>query len=125
LVRQHYWSSETKENSAGAVGDTYSDTSKDEPDPVVAYAEFDRYLSQLDSDYLKQVSAEIKGSYIEGQDTAEFYSYIQSQKPSASFVTAYSLKWLYLALSILMVLLIYAPDILSLKVISKFKYGKK
>jgi len=120
-----YWSSDTKENSAGAVGDTYSDTSKDEPDPIVAYAEFDRYLSQLDSDYLKQVSAEIKGGYIEGQDSPEFYSYIQSQKPSASFVTAYSLKWLYLTLAILMVLLIYLPDMRSLKILSQFKYGRK
>lgn len=120
-----YWSSETKENSAGAVGDTYSDTSKDEPDPIVAYAEFDRYLSQLDSEYLKQVSAEIKGGYIEGQDTEEFYTYIQSQKPSASFVTAYSLKWLYLTLSIFMLLLIYTPEILSLKILNKFNYAKK
>lgn len=120
-----YWSSETKENSAGAVGDTYSDTSKDEPDPIVAYAEFDRYLSQLDSEYLKQVSAEIKGGYIEGQDTEEFYTYIQSQKPSASFVTAYSLKWLYLTLAIFMLLLIYTPEILSLKILNKFNYAKK
>lgn len=120
-----YWSSETKENSAGAVGDTYSDTSKDEPDPIVAYAEFDRYLSQLDSEYLKQVSEEIKGGYIEGKDTQEFYSYIQSQKPSASFVTAYSLKWLYLTLALLMVLFIYAPNIISLKVLNKFNYSKK
>lgn len=120
-----YWSSETKENSAGAVGDTYSDTSKDEPDPIVAYAEFDRYLSQLDSEYLKQVSEEIKGGYIEGKDTQEFYSYIQSQKPSASFVTAYSLKWLYLTLAVLMILLIYAPNIISLKVLNKFNYSKK
>lgn len=114
-----YWSSDTKENSAGAVGDTYSDTSKDEPDPIVAYAEFDRYLSQLDSEYLKQISAEIKGSYIEGQDTEEFYTYVQSQKPSASFVTAYSLKWLYLILALLMLLLIYTPEILSLKIFKK------
>lgn len=120
-----YWSSDTKENSAGAVGDTYSDSSKDEPDPIVAYAEFDRYLSKLDSEYLKQVSAEIKGGYMEGQDTQEFYTYIQSQKPSASFVTAYSLKWLYLTLAILMLLLIYAPEILSLKILNKFKYSKK
>jgi len=120
-----YWSSDTKENSAGAVGDTYSDTSKDEPDPIVAYAEFDRYLSQLDSDYLKQVSVEIKGGYIEGQDSPEFYSYIQSQKPSASFVTAYSLTWLYLTLAILMVLLIYVPDMRSLKLPSRFRYGRQ
>lgn len=120
-----YWSSDTKENTAGAVGDTYSDTSKDEPDPIVAYAEFDRYLSQLDSEYLKQLAAEIKGGYIEGQDTEEFYTSIQSQKPSASFVTAYSLRWLYLSLAILMLLLIYAPEILSLKILKKLNYAKK
>ncbi len=120
-----YWSSDTKENTAGAVGDTYSDTSKDEPDPIVAYAEFDRYLSQLDSEYLKQVSAEIKGGYIEGLDTEAFYTYIQSQKPSASFVTAYSLKWLYLSLAMLLLLLIYAPEILTLKILNKFNYVKK
>jgi len=114
-----YWSSDTKENSAGAVGDTYSDTSKDEPDPIVAYAEFDRYLSQLDSEYLKQISAEIKGSYIEGQDTEEFYTNVQSQKPSASFITAYSMKWIYLSLAILMLLFIYTPEILSLKIFKK------
>jgi len=114
-----YWSSDTKENSAGAVGDTYSDTSKDEPDPIVAYAEFDRYLSQLDSEYLKQISAEIKGSYIEGQDTEEFYTNVQSQKPSASFITAYSMKWIYLSLAILMLLFVYTPEILSLKIFEK------
>jgi mxaL protein len=120
-----YWSSDTKENTAGAVGDTYSDTSKDEPDPIVAYAEFDRYLSQLDSEYLKQLAAEIKGGYIEGQDTEEFYTSIQSQKPSASFVTAYSLRWLYLSLAILMLLLIYSPEIISLKILKKLNYVKK
>lgn len=120
-----YWSSDTKENTAGAVGDTYSDTSKDEPDPVVAYAEFDRYLSQLDSEYLKQVSAEVKGQYIEGSDTEAFYTTIQSQKPSASFVTAYSLKWLYLVLAILMTLLIYTPEIRSLKTVDKYIHGKQ
>jgi len=120
-----YWSSDTKESTAGAVGDTYSDASKDEPDPIVASAEFDRYLSKLDSEYLKQVSAEIKGGYIEGSDTEEFYSAIKSQKPSARFVTAYSLKWLYLVIAILMLILIYWPEILSLKIFNKYIYDNK
>ncbi len=119
-----FWSSDTKENSAGAVGDTYSDTSKDEPDPIVAYAEFDRYLSQLDSDYLKQVSAEVQGSYIEAQDTAEFYDYIQKEKPVASFVTAYSLKWLYLTLAFIAVLFTYLPDALTYASVIRLKFDK-
>jgi len=108
-----YWSSDTKENSAGAVGDTYSDASKDEPDPVVAYAEYDRYLSQLDSDYLKEVSKEVKGAYIEGQDNAEFYDYIQELKPAASFVSAYPMRWIYLSAALILLLLTYFPDFLS------------
>lgn len=109
-----YWSSDTKENSAGAVGVTYSDTSKDEPDPVVAYAEYDRYLSQLDDNYLKSLAAEIKGKYIEAQDTPEFYDFIQSQKPAASFVTAYSMRWIYLSLAGLLVLLAFLPNAMYL-----------
>jgi mxaL protein len=110
-----FWSSDTKENSAGAVGDTYSDTSKDEPDPVVAYAEFDRYLSQLDADYLKDLAKEIKGTYIEGQDKPEFYEFVQEQKPAASFVTAYSVRWLYLTLAALLILSTYIPNLLSIQ----------
>jgi len=110
-----FFSSDTKENSAGATGVTYSDTSIDEPDPVVAFAEFDRYLSQLDSDYLKSLAAEVKGSYIEGQDTPEFYQHIQEQRPPASFVTSYSVRWIYLSLALLFCLLVYMPDLLTRK----------
>ncbi|MEZ0231515.1 MAG: VWA domain-containing protein [Methylophilaceae bacterium] len=109
-----YWSSDAKENSAGAVGVTYSDTSRDDPDPVVAYAEYDRYLSKLDDDYLKELADEIKGSYVEGIDNAEFYAFVQKQKPAANFVTAYSVRWLYLLLAALLILASYIPNIIAL-----------
>jgi mxaL protein len=105
-----FWSSDAKENSAGAVGVTYSDTGKDEPDPIVASADFDRYLSQLDADYLKNLAKEIQGQYIEGQDTPAFYDLVQKQRPAASFVTDYSLRWVYLTLAGLMILLTYLPN---------------
>lgn len=108
-----FWSSDTKENSAGATGVTYADTSKDEPDPLVAYAEYDRYLSQLDSDYLKGLAQEIKATYVEGQDKPEFYKFIQEQKPAASFVTAYSVRWLYLTVALLLMLATYLPNLLA------------
>lgn len=104
-----FWSSDTKENSAGAVGDKYSDTSQDEPDPMVAYAEYDRYLSQLDADYLKSLATEIKGQYIEGQDNSRFYDAVQAQRPAAHFVTSYSIRWLYLVFAGLLVLLTFLP----------------
>jgi len=106
-----FWPSDAKENSAGAVGVTYNDTSVDEPDPLVAYAEYDRYLSQLDEEYLKSLATEIKGQYIKGEDKQTFYDFVQKQKPAASFVTAYSARWLYLLLAAILILCTYIPHI--------------
>ncbi|MGZ8258638.1 MAG: vWA domain-containing protein [Methylotenera sp.] len=100
-------------NNAGAVGVTYADASLDDPDPGVASAEYDRFLSQLEDEYLKSLAGEIKAKYIEGQNTPEFYAFVQQQKPAASFVTAYSIRWLYLVLAAILMLATYIPNILS------------
>jgi mxaL protein len=100
-------------NNAGAVGVTYSDPSQDEPDPPVAFAEYDRYLSQLEDDYLISLASEFDASYIKGQDNTAFYDFVQKQKPAASFVTAYSMRWVYLLLAMACLLLTFLPDILS------------
>ncbi len=100
-------------NNAGAVGVTYADASLDDPDPSVASAEYDRFLSQLEDDYLTSLAGEIKAKYIEGQNTPAFYAFVQQQKPAASFVTAYSIRWLYLMLAAILILLTYVPNILS------------
>lgn len=107
-----FWSTDSKDNSPGAVGVTYSDTSKDEPDPMVAYAEYDRYLSQLDAEYLKGLAQETRSSYIEGQDTPAFYEHIHGLEPAGSFVTAYSMRWVYLSLALVLLILTYLPDLL-------------
>lgn len=106
-----YWSSDTKEFSPGATSVTYNDTSIDDPDPLVAYAEYDRYLSQLDDEYLRSLATEVKGQYIEGEDKTSFYNFVQKQKPAARFVTAYSVRWLYLLLAAILILCIYIPYI--------------
>lgn len=100
-------------NNAGAVGVTYADPSVDEPDPSVASAEYDRFLSQLEDDYLKSLAGEIKAKYIEGQNTPAFYDFVQKQKPAASFVTAYSICWLYLLLAALAIISTFIPSILA------------
>ena len=97
----------------GAVGVTYSDPGQDEPDPSVASAEYDRYLSQLEEDYLISLAGEIKAKYIKGQDAPAFYDFVQQQKPAASFVTAYSIRWLYLILACLLILATYLPSLLT------------
>jgi mxaL protein len=110
--RVGYWPI-SDNNNAGAVGVTYADTSLDEPDPSVASAEYDRFLSQLEEDYLKTLAGEIKATYIKGQDTPEFYTFVQQQKPAASFVTAYSIRWLYLVLAAVLIQLTFLPSMLA------------
>lgn len=105
-----YWGTDAAAESAGG-GIMYNDASKDDPDPPVAYAEFDRFLSQLDSVHLKDMAAEIKGQYIKAEDKPAFYDFVQSQSPAAKFVTAYSVRWLFLIIAVLLVLATYTPHI--------------
>ncbi len=107
-----YWGTDAAAESAGG-GIMYNDASKDDPDPPVAYAEFDRFLSKLDVEHLKDMTNEIKGQYIEGADKLEFYEFVQSQTPAAKFVTAYSVRWIFLIIAALLVLATYIPDVLS------------
>lgn len=107
-----YWGTDAAAESSGG-GIMYNDASKDDPDPPVAYAEFDRFLSKLDVEHLKDMANEIKGQYIEGTDKAEFYEFVQSQTPAAKFVTAYSVRWIFLIIAALLVLATYIPDVLS------------
>ena len=107
-----YWGTDAAAESAGG-GIMYNDASKDDPDPPVAYAEFDRYLSKQDVEHLKEMTAEIKGQYVEGVDKPEFYSFVQSQAPAAKFVTDYSVRWLYLMMAVFLVLATYIPDLVS------------
>lgn len=107
-----YWGTDAAAESAGG-GIMYNDASKDDPDPPVAYAEFDRFLSKLDVEHLKDMASEIKGQYIEATDKPEFYEFVQSQTPAAKFVTAYSVRWIFLIIAALLVLATYIPDLLS------------
>lgn len=108
--RVGYWPI-SDNNNAGAVGVTYADPSQDEPDPPVAYAEYDRLLSQLEEDYLKGLAGEINATYIKGLDHPSFYDFVQKQKPAASFVSDYSIRWLYLLLALFFALAVYLPNI--------------
>lgn len=109
--RVGYWPI-SDNNNAGAVGVTYSDPGQDEPDPSVASAEYDRFLSQMEEEYLISLAGEIKAKYIKGQDNPTFYNFVQKQKPAASFVTDYTIRWLYLLLAVILILATYVPNIL-------------
>lgn len=113
-----YWGTDAAAESAGG-GIMYNDASKDDPDPPVAYAEFDRFLSKQDVEHLKDMTNEIKGQYIEAADKPEFYEFVQSQTPAAKFVTAYSVRWIFLVIAALLVIATYIPDVLL------YRFGKR
>lgn len=101
------------ENNTAGGGVNYTDTSLDDPDPVVASAEYDQYLSKLETEHLEELAAEIKAQYVEGKNTPEFYQFVQQQKPAASFVTAYSIRWIYLLLVALLIVATFIPNALA------------
>lgn len=101
------------ENNTAGGGVNYTDTSLDDPDPVVASAEYDQYLSKLETEHLEELAVEIKAQYVEGKDTPEFYQFVQQQKPAASFVTAYSIRWIYLLLVALLIVATFIPNALA------------
>ncbi|MES2580597.1 MAG: VWA domain-containing protein [Pseudomonadota bacterium] len=101
------------ENNTAGGGVNYADTSLDDPDPVVAAAEYDQYLSKLEAEHLQELATEIKAQYVEGKNTPEFYQFVQQQKPAASFVTAYSIRWVYLLLAALLIVATYIPNALA------------
>lgn len=104
-----YWGIDSKEEGGG--GGNYADASKDDPDPVVASAEYDRYLSKLDEEHLQSLAEEIKAQYIEGSDSEEFLNFVQKQTPAAKITSIYSLTWIYYSLAFLSVLGIYLPNL--------------
>ena len=76
-----YWGSDIYDSLPGATGSRNSDSGKDEPDPSVASADYERYLSKLYEEYLISLSKKIKSQYIKGDLSDKFTKYILSNRP--------------------------------------------
>ena len=76
-----YWGSDIYDSLPGATGSRNSDSGKDEPDPSVASADYERYLSKLYEKYLISLSEQIKSQYIKGDLSDKFTKYILSNRP--------------------------------------------
>ena len=76
-----YWGSDIYDSLPGATGSRNSDSGKDEPDPSVASADYERYLSKLYEEYLITLSEQIKSQYIRGDLSDQFTKYILSNRP--------------------------------------------
>ena len=58
-----FWGMDIYDSLPGATGSRNTDSGQDEPDPSVASAEYDRYLSKLYDDYLIKLSNQMYGVY--------------------------------------------------------------
>ena len=76
-----YWGSDIYDSLPGATGSRNSDSGKDEPDPSVASADYERYLSKLYEEYLIKLSEQIKSQYIRGDLSDQFTKYILNNRP--------------------------------------------
>ena len=76
-----YWGSDIYDSLPGATGSRNSDSGKDEPDPSVASADYERYLSKLYEEYLITLSEQIKSQYIRGDLSDQFTKYILNNRP--------------------------------------------
>ncbi len=76
-----YWGSDIYDSLPGATGSRNSDSGKDEPDPSVASADYERYLTKLYEDYLISLSEQIKSQYIKGELSDTFTKKILDNRP--------------------------------------------
>ena len=76
-----YWGSDIYDSLPGATGSRNSDSGKEEPDPSVASADYERYLSKLYEEYLISLSEQIKSQFIKGDLSDKFTKYILSNRP--------------------------------------------
>ena len=76
-----YWGSDIYDSLPGATGSRNSDSGKDEPDPSVASADYERYLTKLYEEYLISLSEQIKSQYIKGELSDTFTKKILDNRP--------------------------------------------
>ena len=76
-----YWGSDIYDSLPGATGSRNSDSGNDEPDPSVASADYERYLTKLYEEYLISLSGQIKSTYIRGDLSDKFTKEILSKRP--------------------------------------------
>ena len=92
-----YWSNESFALQPGIAQISESNLGVRNDD--VAGGEQDRFISKLDSNYLKSVAKEIDGQYIDGTDTQTLLSAMKAQKPARRDVAPFGLHWILAGLA--------------------------
>ena len=107
-----FWGMDIYDSLPGATGSRNTDSGQDEPDPSVASAEYDRYLSKLYDDYLIKLSNQIKAKYIKGDDSKSFLKTILQSKPQKKIQSELFLEKPSVFLILLLFILLYCEKYL-------------
>jgi mxaL protein len=107
-----FWGMDIYDSLPGATGSRNTDSGQDEPDPSVASAEYDRYLSKLYDDYLIKLSNQIKAKYIKGDDSKSFLKTILQNKPQKKIQSELFLERPSVFLILLLFILLYCEKYL-------------
>ena len=108
-----FWGMDIYDSLPGATGSRSSDSGKDEPDPSVASAEYDRYLSKLYEDYLLELSTQIKSQYIKGDISNTFVKTILKNKPQKKIKSEILLERPSIFIILLLVVLLYTENYIA------------
>lgn len=107
-----FWGMDIYDSLPGATGSRNTDSGQDEPDPSVASAEYDRYLSKLYDDYLIKLSNQIKAKYIKGDESKSFLKTILQNKPQKKIQSELFLERPSVFLILLLFILLYCEKYL-------------
>lgn len=94
-------------NSIMAPSQVQSEESVGTRDDSIATAEYDRYLSQLDEVYLKELSTEIGATYLRASSAETLVDRMQQQKPAGTSLAQIDITPLLILTSLLLVLACY------------------
>ena len=102
-----YWA---YSNSIMAPSQVQSEESIGTRDDSIATEDYNRYLSKLDENYLKELSADINATYLRATDAEKLIEAMEKQKSAGNAISKFSITWLCIIAAMLIVLAGYYPN---------------
>jgi mxaL protein len=100
-----YWSNESFALQPGVA--QISESNIGTRNEAVASSENDRFISKLDAEYLKSMSKEIGGTYVNGENVHAVLDAMKNQKPARRDIAPFDLHWVLSSLAGLCLLAAY------------------
>lgn len=102
-----YWSGESFAMQPGIA--QISEANIGSRNDNVAGGASDRYLSKLDEEYLKELSKEINGMYVRGNNVHDVLGAMKKQKPARRDRSGFEIRWILAGLAAILFTLAYTP----------------